>query len=65
MNPDTMLFFMKLNLRIFFPGPGLAGGTDAPVQIFDQQNDSAEKTNVAAKIGDSLKTARKAKKNNK
>jgi arylsulfatase A-like enzyme len=42
-----------------------AGGPDAPVQLFDQQNDIGEKTNVAAqhpdiaaKIGDYLKTAR-------
>lgn len=43
------------------------GGPDAPVQLFDQKNDIAEKTNVAdqhpeiaAKIGDYLKTARTA-----
>ena len=42
-----------------------SGGSDAPVELFDQQNDIAEKTNVAdkhpdiaAKIGDYLKTAR-------
>jgi len=41
------------------------GGPDAPVQLFDQQNDVAEETDVAkqhpeiaAKIGDYLKTAR-------
>ena len=41
------------------------GGPDAPVQLFDQQNDVAELTNVAdkhpdiaTKIGDYLKTAR-------
>ena len=41
------------------------GGPDAPVQLFDQQNDIAEKTNVAAehpqiaeKISAYLKTAR-------
>jgi arylsulfatase A-like enzyme len=41
------------------------GGPDAPVQLFDQQNDVAESDNVAdknpeiaAKIGDYLKTAR-------
>ncbi len=41
------------------------GGPDAPVQLFDQQNDIAEQTNVAdkhpdiaTKIGDYLKTAR-------
>jgi arylsulfatase A-like enzyme len=42
-----------------------SGGPDAPVQLFDQQNDIAEKTNVAAqhpdiaaKIGDYLASAR-------
>jgi arylsulfatase A-like enzyme len=42
-----------------------SGGPDAPVQLFDQQNDLAEKTNVAAqhqefaaKIGACLATAR-------
>lgn len=42
-----------------------SGGPDAPVQLFDQQNDVAEQTNVAAKypdiadkIGAYLKTAR-------
>jgi arylsulfatase A-like enzyme len=42
-----------------------SGGADAMVQLFDQQNDPAEQTNVAqqypeiaAKIGDYLKTAR-------
>ena len=42
-----------------------SGGPDAPVQLFDQQDDIAEKTNVAAqhpdiaaKIGDYLQTAR-------
>ena len=41
------------------------GGADAPVQLFDQQNDIAELTNVADKhpdiatqISDYLKTAR-------
>jgi len=42
-----------------------SGGSDAAVQLFDQENDVAELTNVAdkhpeiaAKIGDYLKTAR-------
>ena len=42
-----------------------SGGPDSPVQLFDQQNDIAEQTNVAdtnpdiaTKIGDYLKTAR-------
>lgn len=42
-----------------------SGGPDAPVQLFDQQNDAAEQTNVAAqhpdiagKIGAYLETAR-------
>jgi len=42
-----------------------SGGRDAPIQIFDQHNDVAERTNVAdqhpdiaAKISDYLKTAR-------
>jgi len=41
------------------------GGPDAPVSLYDLQNDPAEKTNVthehpdiAAKVGDYLKTAR-------
>ncbi len=42
-----------------------SGGPDAPIQLFDQSNDVAERTNVAdqhpdiaAKIGDYLQTAR-------